>query len=66
MIRRAWLAAVLVPFFFMAACGADGAPDQNDEIWDRVIELDDGRTVTCVVHEDGYRGGITCDWESAK
>lgn len=30
------------------------------------IPLDDGRTVTCVVWQDNYKGGISCDWASAK
>lgn len=28
-------------------------------------ELKDGRTVTCLVEDGGYDGGITCDWENA-
>lgn len=28
------------------------------------IELKDGRTVTCVLYDSNYSGGISCDWQN--
>lgn len=28
------------------------------------ITLQDGRKVTCIKYASGYKGGLSCDWES--
>lgn len=29
-------------------------------------KLPDGRTVLCIWAEEGYAGGLSCDWDNAK
>lgn len=67
---RRWLAASLL---LVAACTA--GPNEDSETNLRVgsfgalsehqMPLSDGRIVTCVVFQAGYKGGVSCDWERA-
>lgn len=58
----------LITILALAGCGADttNAPSPTDLNQDdtkvRVVHLDDGRKVTCIIYKDYYKGGISCDW----
>lgn len=31
---------------------------------ERTITLTDGRTITCIIYQNGYAGGLSCDWDN--
>lgn len=74
-----WLAGIAaVTVVSLAACGSDGrggvttqpndkgAGTYSSSLSERIITLKDGRTVTCVIYDGGYPGGLSCDWANAK
>lgn len=72
---RGGLAAALAAALTLAlaACGSGGSPESDggagsssSYLYERTITITDGRTVTCVVHSNGYKGGLSCDWDGAK
>lgn len=74
MTRRAKLAAVvaLTAALALTGCATGGSPESDDNagrksdtLYERAIDLTDGRTVTCVVYRWGYAGGVSCDWAGA-
>jgi hypothetical protein len=58
----------IISILALAGCGADttSTPSPTDLNQDdtkvRVVHLDDGRKVTCVIYEGYKAGGISCDW----
>lgn len=56
----------------LSACGAppqETTPDLTDDgfsISETHQRLSDGRTVTCLVFRENYKGGLSCDWAGAK
>lgn len=38
----------------------------NDlQIYESQVQLSDGRFVTCLKYDEGYGGGMSCDWDNA-
>lgn len=54
----------------LTGCGADPHTQAADTGGGHISEyhprLEDGRTVTCLVYASGYKGGLDCDWDSAR
>lgn len=58
----------------LAGCKSDGNPPSNPDTgkWHQFIEvthkLNDGRTVTCLLWDQGggYDSGMSCDWARAE
>lgn len=70
-MKKKLVAGVLAVGVLLGTAGcATGAPDAETgkatTLYEQPITLSDGRTVTCVVHSDGYQGGLSCDWSNAK
>lgn len=38
----------------------------NGAVLEVPVRLADGRTVTCLINESGYRGGLSCNWQEAR
>lgn len=62
----------LVATLALAGCATGGSPavDEDagtvaDTLYERKIQLTDGREITCIVYSSGYRGGLSCDWGGA-
>lgn len=56
---------LLALVFTLSGCGEngiDGVPTFREE----KIQMDDDRTVNCVVFQSIQEGGIDCDWRNAK
>lgn len=47
----------------LAGCGS--SPPSDERLYEKPVHLTDGRVVVCVVYKDGYKGGVSCDWENA-
>lgn len=74
------LLLVFVTMIGLSACGAPektstqvSQPEEVQKSFDSgsylkigFKKLPDGRTVTCVVYQQGYAGGLSCDWANAK
>jgi hypothetical protein len=41
----------------------EGADTGAGTIKEYPVNLNDGRTVTCLVYAQGYKGGMDCEWE---
>ena len=52
----------------LTACGADAnATDTNrGDIFEYTVPLKDGRSVTCLEYRGYKKGGLSCDWMSAR
>ena len=57
-----WICGILLMLVALSSCGADTNDVEEDEVRIERLEYDDSRSVTCVVFEDNYRGGVSCDW----
>lgn len=73
MRRRKLAVTLIVAALALTGCGYGGNPESDDNaggesrnLYERSITLTDGRDVTCVVYQSGYKGGLSCDWENAK
>lgn len=70
MKRRGVGAAVALSVLLaaLAGCATDGSElsRSTDTLRQESITLDDGRTVQCVIYSAGYKGGLSCDWDSAR
>lgn len=69
-MKKTLATLAIVGMLALTGC-AKGEDDANtgDETGLRpsVIELPDGREVTCVKYNNrNYVGGVTCDWDGAK
>lgn len=73
-MRRALTAAgaVVALALVLVGCGTGGSPATDDKagstsnrLYERTIELQDGREVTCVVYKQSNAGGLSCDWDGA-
>lgn len=63
-MKKTLIALLMLPA--LAACGADPEVDTNvGGISERKVELNDGRSVTCLTIDGHKRGGISCDWAKA-
>lgn len=74
---RIWAAvAVALMLSALVGCssvsGGGGSPawdedagDVTSSLYERTIELTDGRTVTCVIYAASRAGGVSCDWDGA-
>lgn len=65
-MKRTITTLALVSVLALTACGADenGVP-VGSNLYEVRHTLEDGRTVTCIVHKGAYAGGLSCDWEGA-
>ena len=49
---------------------SSGATDADtgdaSPLYERHINLQDGREVTCIVYAAPSKGGVSCDWDKAK
>jgi hypothetical protein len=70
MLTAALAVAVAVS---LAGCSDGGSPETDDSagqgstsLFERVITLTDGRTVTCVIYSSYQRGGVSCDFGGAR
>jgi hypothetical protein len=68
----ALVVAVLVLVILLASCGTAAAGDDEgetnvDRIYENHVQMDDGRTVTCLslAYQNGA-GGLSCDWDNAR
>ena len=51
----------------VASCASGTEQDRSTgSLRQESIVLEDGRTVECVIYASGYKGGLSCDWESAR
>lgn len=57
----------------LTGCASGGTPSidgdagqRSSKLYERTIDLTDGRTVTCIIRSSGYAGGISCDWDGAE
>lgn len=65
-IATVLLTAALVLTGCSAPYAESSDTDQVDgNLYEQNFRLSDGRTVTCIVFRDNYKGGVTCDWENA-
>lgn len=61
------LIAIGLAALVLAGCSAEPEEFGNPSGYEvEVVELPDGREVVCVTWADYKKGGITCDWDSAK
>lgn len=82
MIRRthAWTGATIALALTALVGCASTAPEaepsephdvqwssKGDDVYEKIIKLDDGREVSCLIYDAGYKrgAGISCDWVSA-
>lgn len=71
--KLAAIGAIALAGLGLVGCATGGSPDSDDRagerspsLYERTLELTDGRTVTCVTYKAGYAGGLSCDWTNAK
>lgn len=50
--------------FGLSGCTESGSVGSDYTLSEEHITLQDGRKVTCVKYASGYKGGLSCDWES--
>lgn len=55
----------------LVACADGGSPSTDSDagktekqLYERTIELTDGRTITCVIYSSSQQGGLSCDWSA--
>ncbi len=68
-MKRLLAMTALAVVLLTAGCTTTEGQEQDrttDTLRQESITLDDGRTVQCVIYASGYKGGVSCDWESAR
>lgn len=73
MKKIAAVGVIALAGFGLAGCSTGGSPETDERagntanyVYERTLELTDGRTVTCAALLSGYAGGLSCDWTNAK
>lgn len=71
--RATGVAGLALALALLPGCASGGNPandagagSNSDRLYERTITLTDGRTITCVVHQSGNAGGVSCDWDGAR
>lgn len=68
-VLRLWfgmLLACVMMTLGLVACDTGIGRESGDNLVPAEVELLDGRTVMCVFDRWSQRGGVSCDWESAR
>lgn len=68
MKHKKWIVVAVVGMLALTGCGSE---DKNtfgsDKMQVRVVELPAGGEVVCVTYnQEGYVGGVSCDWEGTR
>lgn len=58
---------IILPAIFLVGCGLQ-APSDSDKtnsgnVYETKVDLEDGRTITCLIYKEPRRGGLSCDWD---
>lgn len=71
-------ALVVLALLVLAGCGQPAVvvePDEShsptayhnpENLHEYMLDLSDGRTVTCIARDQYRSGGLSCDWDGAK
>jgi hypothetical protein len=54
------IAAAALAALVLAGCGGVA----RGQLTEKTIELEDGRTITCVTYRPPAGGGLSCDWNT--
>lgn len=72
-MKKVLTIAAVVAALALTGCASSADLDSVDEdtgnssssLYERTVDLSDGRTVTCVIYDDYRMGGVSCDWGNA-
>lgn len=67
------MAGVVLVMGGLVGCGSGGSPENDDRagetsnyLYERTVELKDGREISCIVYKQYNTGGLSCDWTGAE
>lgn len=68
-IRLRAAALTATALLALTACASEDGEgsswDSKGVVHQHQVQLDDGRTITCISWKSGYAGSIQCDWQEA-
>ena len=60
------LAIVAIALTGCSSGNTDADTGEQSPLYERHINLRDGREVTCIVYAGPFKGGLSCDWDNAR